>query len=68
MTIKLEAFCHPCKQRMPIDTLTNKPWQGWRIGKDGKAIPKAIDNLCCPFCGSNDIVYLMPLEVSKAVG
>ena len=68
MTIKLEAFCRPCEQRMSIDTLTNKPWHGWRIDKHGKAVTKTIDNLCCPFCGSNDITYLTPLEVSKAAG
>lgn len=65
MTIKIqEAFCHPCKQRMPIDTLTNKPWHGWKLDKrTGKAVTKTIDNLCCPFCGSNDITYLSPLKV-----
>ena len=58
----LEAVCMSCKVRMPIDTLVNNAWHGWKLNKRGESVATKIDNLCCPTCGTNDIRYVSPFK------
>jgi len=47
--------CKKCRVIGRVEELVNRPWTGWRNGDLVK-----VPNLCCPDCGSNDLLMRAP--------
>lgn len=47
--------CRACRAISPIADLIDQPWFGWNAAGIQRA-----QNLCCPDCGSNDIIFRAP--------
>jgi predicted RNA-binding Zn-ribbon protein involved in translation (DUF1610 family) len=48
--------CMSCRVILPEAEAVNRPWQGWRtVAGRTEIVP--VDNLTCPACGSNDLIW-----------